>query len=290
MFGGFLKSDRVAKGTRGSSGRALAGRQLRAFVFTLFIITLVLQFYTMLGARIIKDIDGAVVQREETHDIMGRLESQDPSLLKTADADIAEKSIAYAQLRWKLQAIDRQQNEAFTSLYQWNALWAAPVGWLHTDGSFALWGADTHDASNPGRIHYGTETIARTLLDVLQGMILPMLYAALGAWVRLIRERRSEALAGASATACIDVREPLMLGAIIGSVLGFFYSADVLGAHVKTIPLMGLSFFAGYSIDWLFSRLDRLASGKTDDDQMAEKTETPAATASPATPYSVALR
>lgn len=285
MFGKRLNSDRTAKQMHGGEDQPLKCRQLRAFVFTLFIFTLTVQFYAMLGARILKDIDGAAGQRAETHDIMGRLESQDPSLLKTTDADIAEKSIAYAQLRWKLKAIDRQQNEAFTSLYQWNALWAAPVGWLHSQGAAGLWGADSADSGNPGRIHYGTETIARTLLDVLQGMILPMLYASLGAWVRLIRERRNLALAGdTSAAAAIDVREPLMLGAIVGSVLGFFHTADVLGAQVKTIPLIGLSFLAGYSIDWLFGRLDRLAAGKASDDARQGKAETPA------TPYPLAVR
>lgn len=213
----------------------------------------------------ITNIDQAVKERSETYEAMGRLEQQDPSLLfAKPDAELARKNLSYFQSRARLDAIDWRQNEAFTGLYQWNAVWAVPAGGLYGlfsgKGAVDRWGADRlpSDSRGVGRIHHGSETMARTLLDVLQGLVLPTLYAALGAWVRLIRDQRRHAAGPHEAP--IDAREPLMLGAIVGSVLGFFYSSNILGAQLTALPLMGLSFFAGYSIDWLFQNLDRLAS------------------------------
>ena len=123
---------------------------------------------------------------------------------------------------------------------------------------------------------YGDIYAARNKVHLLVSWLLPGLYGLLGACVFVMRAllRTTGRRAGAGDARIVDMLSLLLrvsLGGLAGIIIGWFSvptasSAGTSAIAVSSIPF-GMAFLAGYSIESLFSMLDRLNKtlGQQDD-------------------------
>jgi hypothetical protein len=103
---------------------------------------------------------------------------------------------------------------------------------------------------------------ANQAVTILQVYILPLVYGLLGAYAyvlrELIRENRERTYRSESETA---YRMRVILGLLAGLAIGWFArpESDSTGIVAKLTPF-ALSFLAGYSVEVLFSAMDRFVS------------------------------
>ncbi|WP_204340876.1 hypothetical protein, partial [Rhizobium ruizarguesonis] len=104
--------------------------------------------------------------------------------------------------------------------------------------------------------------LAENIKTVLGGSVLPILYGVLGSSVFLLRNQFvSESTNSTPLTATGGALLRLGLGGISGLAIGWFWTPEGGSlAEVKTFAPtpFALAFIAGYSIDLLFSILDRI--------------------------------
>lgn len=91
-------------------------------------------------------------------------------------------------------------------------------------------------------------------VELYTGWILPMLYGSLGAIVFLMRNLQNVRTPSLS---LLDTVFRIALGAISGIVIGWFFTPGDEAALVSATPF-ALAFIAGFSIELLFSLLDRI--------------------------------
>lgn len=106
---------------------------------------------------------------------------------------------------------------------------------------------------------------ARTLvqasqrLDILQIYLLPLLYGLVGAIAYVLRELISETRSRrfrAEAMPAYQLR--LFLGMLSGLAVGWFFQPKTINFAGASLTPMALSFLAGYSVEVLFSGMDKI--------------------------------
>jgi hypothetical protein len=254
------------------------GPWLRSSILAAFIITLSLQFWVMMGTKAIDGLESVERKRMEMIDVINTMENANPELAKARDHDqrIALNA-EYSQMRDRYDAVVTQQCYAYHGLYQLNSVWATAVAWINLSSPIAYWGyegacgasapncqwRDSTLECAPGersqvQVRYGTEVMARVTIDALSSLVLPSLFAMLGACMRVLRDRLQQ-----YRDRRIEQMQPwetrvrILLGTVVGSVLGFFYSPQFIGGQLAAIPLLGLAFLAGYNVDLLFMLFDK---------------------------------
>jgi len=108
---------------------------------------------------------------------------------------------------------------------------------------------------------------ARLSLDIMSKYILPLLYGFLGACTFVIRQFSAEVKAELYSRASVTgYMLRMLLGLIAGLSAAWFLNPLVLGAEQKTIAAispLALAFVAGYSVELLFTAMDRLIGAFT---------------------------
>lgn len=269
---------------------------LSVLILAAFVITLSLQYWVMMGTRTIEFLEATDRKRMQTIEAINTWENANPELAKARERDqIVALSTEYAHLRDRYDAVMTQLCHAYHGLYQLNAVGATFIAWLNLSSPTAYWGyegacgaippkcqwRDTTLDCAPGelsqvQVRYGSEVMARASMDALKSLVLPSLFAMLGACMRVLRDRlqqyrdrRIEPLQP------WETRVRVLLGTIVGSVLGFFYSPEFVGGQLAAIPLLGLAFLAGYNVDLLFLLFDkftnwwRMKSGQSESNDRA---------------------
>jgi hypothetical protein len=103
-------------------------------------------------------------------------------------------------------------------------------------------------------------------VNLLVTWLLPGLYGLLGACVYLLRDmivhRHERKAADRSVLNSLSLVLRIALGGLAGIIIGWFWVPGAIGAgpsvpHISSIPF-GMAFLAGFSIETLFSILDRL--------------------------------
>ena len=111
-----------------------------------------------------------------------------------------------------------------------------------------------------------------TLVYWLAGMITPFAYGAFGATVRLLRiteQRLRERSFDPRRLA--EHLNRLVLGTLSGGVIVLIYSTGGVGDTDVKLTEAALGFLAGYSVDLMFSLLDRLVKAISPDAEKSEK-------------------
>lgn len=110
-----------------------------------------------------------------------------------------------------------------------------------------------------------------TILYWLAGSLTPFAYGAFGATVRLLRITETRLRERSfDPRRLAEHRNRLVLGTLSGGVIVLIYSSGGVGETDVKLTEAALGFLAGYSIDLLFSLLDRLVKAVSPDDEKAK--------------------
>jgi hypothetical protein len=235
-------------------------RRYRARTIVTLIALLIFQIYWLIGATLISDINNIQTN-------LSKLRDQDITLkrsLSDLDNTKADDQIQIAKIRAQLDAnqSDRLAAKAdaevnYTVLRNWN------FGKVLLLGSSSYESTSITDTSSgfSEKIVVETQT-AKIVLTALIKYILPILYGLLGAIAYIVRSFTEE-FKEYIYTSNINVRNYVRfyLGAVAGFSIAWFTSGDSSPENtgiLQSLSPLALAFLAGYSVDLLFSLLDRI--------------------------------
>ena len=120
---------------------------------------------------------------------------------------------------------------------------------------------DEHIQSNPGwELYIGTKFV----LQILQTYVLPLLYGWVGAMAFVLRSLIVTVKKKSFRVELnVEYRLRVYLGLLAGLVIGWFLSSkgDARQVGVADLTPAAVSFLAGYSVEIMFSTMDRIVSG-----------------------------
>jgi hypothetical protein len=99
------------------------------------------------------------------------------------------------------------------------------------------------------------EKTARFMLAALNSYVLPFVYGLLGAAVFILRQL-SEEIRSRSFSSDVGYRIRMPLGALAGVAVAWMIGPDANESMLRTLSPLGLAFFAGYSVEILFTAMD----------------------------------
>jgi hypothetical protein len=122
--------------------------------------------------------------------------------------------------------------------------------------------------------------ICGRILDILQQYVLPLLYGLLGATafvIRTISQQARDRLYRAENEAGYYLR--MWLGVLGGLAIGWFIKPT--GGSIGALSPLALAFVAGYSVDLLFTAMDRIVGAFSGPEKPPERKEQPVVPAVP---------
>ncbi|ADZ91876.1 hypothetical protein [Marinomonas mediterranea] len=141
-------------------------------------------------------------------------------------------------------------------LKKWNHVWMlGNTLELQLNDIAATLGDDV--ASNRSSIEFSAHLIsAQSFLQMLQNYVLPLIYGLLGAFIFVLRSLLQQVRSLTySASREIGYRLRLTLGCLAGMITGWFLKPEM--GEMALSP-MAFAFLAGYSIEVLFTLLDKV--------------------------------
>jgi hypothetical protein len=118
--------------------------------------------------------------------------------------------------------------------------------------------------------------LASRILEVLQQYVLPLLYGWLGAMAYVLRTLGKQARDRLySVEDQINYNLRVWLGIVAGLAIGWFFRSDKgeVTAAVGSISSLALAFVAGYSVDLLFTAMDRIVAAFSNPEKTIDQTE-----------------
>jgi hypothetical protein len=229
------------------------GRYRNLACFALFLL-LVVQIYWLVGAKLITDIESL---KEKISEKDGAKNQVSPGM--------AEKSAGVKTA--ELLTNTSQVQARFNLLEGWYSFWLdgpdnaaretnKPPSQTKPEDEGNAWqkpGSKTPE--DQARIFVQ----ASQRVDILQIYFLPLLYGLIGAIAyvlrELINETRSRTFQG-EAMPAYQLR--LFLGTLSGLAIGWFFQSKTVTLAGSALTPMALSFLAGYSVEVLFSGMDKI--------------------------------
>ena len=203
------------------------------------IIMLCFQAYWLMGTMLLQDIK---VFDEKIDELMDT--RKDIQQLLTADVSSFQQTTDNSTLnRINLELDDyfNRRQASYDMLQQWNSF-------AHLLPSEENWSSTTWKAT--------TEIEMRFTLQIIQLYILPLLYGLLGAFAYVLRNLSAEIKNLTYVVESkINYRLRLQLGALAGLAIGWFIDASI---SIGSLSPLALAFLAGYSVEVLFSSMDKL--------------------------------
>jgi hypothetical protein len=157
-----------------------------------------------------------------------------------------------------------------SSLAEWNNMVSLPVRLLRRLSKESI-------ASRPNPMPYlfvmepeerqliaSDATTANFVLQTLQTFILPFFYGLLGASIYILR-RLSRDIRLLAYEPINDYRLRIPMGALSGVAIGWIFSVQDASSLGKSLSAFALAFLAGYSVEFLFSVLDKLVGAFSKD-------------------------
>jgi len=190
--------------------------------------------------------------------------------------------ISYSHKHDELDSAQARLCYSYRTVYQFNGLWGLIQAWWNLENPSTYWGREpcatdlqkdhydhltdyqfrNEDCKNKSyaecQTKYGSEFEARFTVKILDTIILPILYSVLGSLVWVIRDRQIKTINKSFTERDTYLRPTrIALAAALGSILGFFYSATIIGSTLASVPLAGIGFLVGYNTEAVLRWLDR---------------------------------
>ena len=269
-----------------TSRASAAGRAIRSYRRLAWIALFCLstaQIYSLVGSTVVANIDKLPKDIEDINDKILKRTAQ------LAQTQVAATSAATSagQMAWpaaltgssladdpeiaKLEAerdeLDAQLSMSVDVLASWNlgwrSLWERSV--MIAGGGSAVTASERRDNS-PRRtaqqmlidkVH--AKTTAQFVLAAMQLYILPFLYGLLGTCVYIVRNLAAE-IRALSFSSDAGYRLRLPLGALAGVAIAWFINPQTNSVMGGSLSPLALAFLAGYSVEVLFTAMDRFIS------------------------------
>ena len=181
-----------------------------------------------------------------------------------------EKDIANESALLAAEHLEDERTRIADMLATWCRV-LLPDSWVPSRTSKATH-SDEYEQLDSDRV----VALASRVLEVLQQYVLPLLYGWLGAMAYVLRTLGQQSRARLfSVENQTDFNLRVWLGVVAGLAIGWFFRSDkAAGPAVGSISALALAFVAGYSVDLLFTAMDRVvAAFSTTPEKVAAKEE-----------------
>lgn len=219
------------------------------------LLLLVIQVYTMIGARagteataLLKELTSQVAKKND----LPKAAKDDAPTMEKLDRQI-DNAKAALQLRTRL-------------LVNWNKGWNWAVRFLVVEDKSKSYEGEVAVKNSVGNYSDLEATIQSSLfaLNVLQKFILPMLYGYLGAALFVLRSLATDAkdhTYDLERHVVYNLR--LYMGTLCGLVIAWFMPEPGDAGVIKSLTPYTFSVLGGYSVDVVFSLMDKMISSIT---------------------------
>mgnify|MGYP001612334026 CR=1 FL=1 len=238
-------------------GGSLARKAVSWYTFTAIvtlIFILMFQVYWLFGTSITTDIQKT---RKEAAEIDVKLRTLQKATAQPVDRKVPPAEGRKAEdpdiLVLKVQAnnLSLRKETGHELLKLWSSPWK---GFIPEIGSL---NDDDPGASQAAEYIARFET-ALSMVEVLQRYILPLLYGLLGTCVWILRTLTTEIKERTYSEASnIGFRIRLYLGMLGGMGFAWFITPETADGLFKSLSPFALAFLAGYSVELLFTAMDR---------------------------------
>lgn len=220
-------------------------------IFMLFMLSI--QIYAVIGSSLITDIENSDKQMIE--------------LMRKSDQEVSTKSknqnTANSFDSFNLNMLITSKDTGLRLLEKWEFISSFDEKHSHDlrkcIGDYAI------DCINKATQHYVKSS--KFILTTLYSYILPLLYGLLGSLAYILRTLAAE-IKNLTYTSESNIHYflRLHLGTLAGLAIGWFFygNAPTAGLSTTTLSPLALSFLAGYSVEILFSSMDKIVSAFSD--------------------------
>ena len=228
----------------------------------------------MIGHRI--SIDRQTILLGEAVDAPEAKVGGEIEQIKERKNAITKLESAYRGLVANKQFEERKQNDAmktlnaeFVLLNNWNIL-AKIIFPIQIFGGISDFATADRDAIHPVRYEKTLKNeisreFAKFALKSMSSFLLPLLYGLLGAYAYILRtlmhDIRAVTFTEASA---VRFRLRWPLGMLSGIAIGWFFDEESLPSGLSDLKPLALAFLAGYSVEMLFTGLDKIIAAFSD--------------------------
>jgi hypothetical protein len=217
------------------------------WAFIALIVLLIVQIYWLIGASLIAGIkqqDNDTPTAEST-----------PAAAVTTNNVQTSPTPAAASTDATESEEDAREDTHLWLLSVWSSVWK----WV--PDLYRSWFPNKDVTSNP---RWELSISAKFVLDILQTYLLPLLYGWLGAMAFVLRSLIAAVKYRTFRPQLnVEYRLRVYLGLLAGLVIGWFMRSKSNSGQLGVADLTpaAVSFLAGYSVEILFSTMDRIVSG-----------------------------
>lgn len=220
---------------------------------------LIIQIYSLIGNTILQDIK----ERDK------KIQSLEEEIILQQDLGNNQKAIAI-ELQKDVVADEREKNIELL------ARWLRPIDYilLKEPADLSIFQKSKDDKEASAEVYKKINDLgirvkqsAQHPILIISGYILPLLYGLLGAYAYVLRVL-SEEIKMITYSKDSDIKYILRinLGALAGLAVGLVFVPDSQHFVTINLPPLTLAFIAGYSIEFLFTAVDKFISsvGRTE--------------------------
>jgi len=218
----------------------------RWVAFIVLAIMLCVQVYWVMGSGLISDFKTIPAQIE----VLSSEMNERISLLEEQAANDPEIQVIEA----KILNLEEELDASSQGLIEWNKVWLGIKNIFETS-------EDTVKISKESEPIFAIK-YASFVLEAIQYYLLPLLYGLLGAFSYVLRNLASDIKEKVyTKESNINYILRLHLGTLAGLAIGWFFgngSGGISSAGIGSLSPLALAFLAGYSVEVLFSGMDKL--------------------------------
>jgi hypothetical protein len=226
------------------------------WAFVALIVLLIVQIYWLIGASL---ISGIKQQNNDTGTEQSTPAAQTTSAEATTSNVQTSPAPAAATTAASTDA-NESEEEAREDTHLWLlSVWSAVWKWV--PDVYRYWFPNEDITSNA---RWELSISAKFVLDILQTYLLPLLYGWLGAMAFVLRSLIAAVKFRTFRPQLnVEYRLRVYLGLLAGLVIGWFMRSNGNSGELGVADLTpaAVSFLAGYSVEILFSTMDRIVSG-----------------------------
>lgn len=228
----------------------------RRWATTALIVMIIVQSYWLIGSNLLSAVPKRTAAEDKLLVAMQVREAlkadSSPAATASPKPPPTEKEIADQETYVAAQGLVVQRERVTNMLAGWCRV-LVPKSWLPNPADIK--DPKEQEKLDPDRVI----TLASRVLEVLQQYVLPLLYGWLGAMAYVLRTLGQQARARLySVENQTDFNLRVWLGIVAGLAIGWFSRGDTEDTAVGSISALALAFVAGYSVDLLFTAMDRI--------------------------------